>query len=188
LDPLRKIKNIRKKKRITLRQMADQTGLSVNYLSQVERGLANPSVAVLKKIFDVLDMPFMSLVEDNPSQDPSNLEEEPAKVVTADRRKTLIYPGGARRAELLTPNLRGRLEVLLCNEDPEPPEAVDWYSHEGEEFGLVLEGVYEVAIEGRVYLLHEGDSITFSSSRRHKLRNPGRKPARLLWVITPPSF
>lgn len=62
------------------------------------------------------------------------------------------------------------------------------YSHEGEEFGLVFRGRYEVEIAGEVYLLEEGDSIYFPSRLPHRVRALGDAPAETLWVITPPSF
>ena len=109
-------------------------------------------------------------------------------MVRADQRKKLIYPGGRRRALLLSPDLQGKLEVIITVEDPVPEEGGEWYSHEGEEFGLVLEGCYEVEVGDKVYRLNEEDSITYSSHQPHRMRNPGDKPSKTLWVITPPSF
>ena len=100
----------------------------------------------------------------------------------------LVYPGGTRKAFLLTPDLRRKLEVLLTYEDPQQQGEEDWYQHEGEEFGFILEGKYEVTIEGHSYLLEEGDSICFPSRLPHKMRCIGEKTAKTLWVITPPSF
>lgn len=170
------------------------TDLSANYLSQIERGMANPSIGALKRITDALGITFMSLVENGGGQEAPSTQGaagsriQAAQVVRADKRKTLIYPGGKRQASMLTPDLQGALEVLLSVEEPAPEGDGDWYSHEGEEFGLVLEGCYEVMVEDQVYRLEEGDSIRLPSNLPHKMRNPGVKPARLLWVITPPSF
>ena len=193
MDALESLRRIRRNKGITLKDLSGLTDLSANYLSQVERGQANPSIATLKKITDALGVSFMSLVEngngrpDNPAAEPGGTAAEPAQVVRAGQRKELVYPGGLRKAQLLSPDLQGRLEVIITVEDP-VPEPGEWYSHEGEEFGLVLEGCYEVEVGGRVYRLEENDSITFSSALPHRMRNPGEKPSKTLWVITPPSF
>jgi len=63
------------------------------------------------------------------------------------------------------------------------------YSHEGEEFIHVLEGRFEVVLEGKErYVLAEGDSIYFPSTAMHAWGNPGPRAAVLLWVNTPPTF
>jgi len=187
VEAFRQLRTIRQAKGISLKEMAERTGLSANYLSQIERGKANPSISVLKRITDTLAVPYMSLVETSRTLKPDD-GILPVQVVKANKRKMLVYPGGQRKAYLLTPDLQGKLEVILTVEKPETEGSGDWYSHEGEEFGLVLEGSYEVTVENRVFKLEEGDSIRFVSSMPHKMRNPGTKPAKTLWVITPPSF
>ena len=187
MDALESLRKIRRAKGITLKDLGKATDLSANYLSQIERGRANPSIATLKRITDSLGINFMSLVENGNGREAAPASE-PAKVVRADKRKELVYPGDLRRALLLSPDLQGRLEVIITVEDPVPEEGGEWYSHEGEEFGLVLEGCYEVEVGEKVYRLNEEDSITFSSRLPHRMRNPGDKPSKTLWVITPPSF
>ena len=185
---LRKIKQLRREKGISLREMSRRTGLSEYYLSQVERGRANPSIGAIKRVTDGLGVPLMALLTTGGKENRSSGEVEEVRVVRAGKRKTLVYPGSLRTASLLTPDLQGRLEVLLTVEKPEPEGNDEWYCHEGEEFGLILEGRYEVTVEDRVYLLEEGDSICFPSRLRHKMRNPGNRLSKTLWVITPPSF
>ena len=186
---LSKLKEIRKSKRLTLERLGKETNLSANYLSQIERGLANPSVAVLKKITKALGIQYMALAEGEEGfLDASPAAQSPARLVKRDRRKTLVYPGGGRQASLLTADLQGKLEVIITVEEPEPEGNEEWYSHEGEEFGLVLEGCYEVTVADQTYRMEEGDSISFPSSLPHRMRNPGSTYSKTLWVITPPSF
>jgi quercetin dioxygenase-like cupin family protein len=91
------------------------------------------------------------------------------------------------KASLLTPDLQRKLEVLL--NELMPGDTVDEaYTHEGEEFGFVLEGQYEVTVGDEVYVLDEGDSISYPSHLPHKMRVVGDRPSRSIWVITPPSF
>ena len=61
-------------------------------------------------------------------------------------------------------------------------------THEGEEFGFILEGRYESTVDGQVFVLEEGDSITYPSRLPHRGRAIGNQRVRTLWVITPPSF
>jgi len=186
---LSKLKEIRKSKGLTLEKLGKEVNLSANYLSQIERGLANPSVAVLKRITKVLGIQYMSLAEGE-EDPPGAFQAVPGlvRLVKRARRKTLVYPGGSRQASLLTADLQGRLEVIITVEEPEPEGNDEWYSHEGEEFGLVLEGCYEVTVADQTYFMEEGDSISFPSSLPHRMRNPGKTHSKTLWVITPPSF
>jgi transcriptional regulator with XRE-family HTH domain len=190
MELLKELKQMRKKQGLTLSSLAKKSGLSTNYLSQVERGVSNPSIGTLKKITDSMNITLMSLVGSQKEEKPElqTREIEETKVVKSEKRKMLVYPGGQRKAFLLTPDLQRRLEVLLTEENPQTATEEEWYSHEGEEFGFILEGRYEVTIDDRVYILEEGDSICFSSRLPHKMRCIGGKPAKTIWVITPPSF
>jgi len=99
----------------------------------------------------------------------------------------LSWPGRSWKTYLLTPDLQRKLEVLL--NELEPGDTFDEpYTHQGEEFGFVLEGSYEVTVGDEVFVLNEGDSISYSSSLPHKMRVVGTSRSRSLWVITPPSF
>ena len=180
-----KIRKLRKEKRFTLKKMAVETGISINYLSQIERGNTNPSIGILKKITNVLGTPILALVDDS-SQTPFRREE--VAIVRRNMRKKLVYPKSKLQEYLLTPDLNRKLAVLLSESKPGKAKEDVWYRHEGEEFGFVLEGQYEVTVNDEVYILNEGDSIYFPSHLPHKMRGIGRKCCKTLWVITPPSF
>jgi len=182
------IKNIRKSKGITLQEMSNRTGISVNHLSQIERGKTNPSIGTLKKITNALGVAFMSLGnEENERFSPSNNHKK-AEVVRQDMRKMLVYPKSKTKVYLLTPDLQRQLEVILSESEPEEQGPEEWYSHEGEEFGFVLEGELEVTVDDEVYVLKEGDSISFRSHLPHRMKRIGDAPCKSIWVVTPPSF
>ena len=67
-------------------------------------------------------------------------------VIPLSQQRSLRYPKY---------DLREKLEILLTDEDPQQGNDEDWYQHEGEEFGFILEGRYEVIVEGRTYVLEE---------------------------------
>ena len=198
-----KLKEIRRGRGVTLQQIADQTGLSKSFVSQIETGAANPSIASLKKITDVLGVPLGALFtngENGSSEAPSAPNgvasgaapnsPDPGgevRVVRRNRRKMLIEPGRKGKMYLLTPDLQRKLEVILGEEEPGNADE-EWYSHIGEECGFVLEGRYEVSVGERVFVLEAGDSIYFPSNLPHKTRVLGDEPVKTIWVITPPSF
>jgi len=182
------IKKIRKSKGITLHEMSDRTGISVNHLSQIERGKTNPSIGTLKKITNAFGVPFMSLGNEEKLSSSSPNNQRKAEVVRQDMRKMLVYPKSKTKVYLLTPDLQRQLEVLLSESEPDEQGPEEWYSHEGEEFGFVLEGELEVTVDDEVYILKEGDSISFRSHLPHRMKRIGDTPCKSIWVVTPPSF
>jgi transcriptional regulator with XRE-family HTH domain len=182
------IKNIRKSKGITLQEMSNRTGISVNHLSQIERGKTNPSIGTLKRITDALAVPFMSLGNGENIPPLSTGNQKKAEVVRKDMRKMLVYPKSKTKVYLLTPDLQRKLEVMLSESEPDEQGPEEWYSHEGEEFGFVLKGELEVTVDDEVYVLKEGDSISFRSHLPHRMKRIGDAPCKSIWVVTPPSF
>lgn len=197
MDLGRKLRTIRKRNRITLQRIADGADLSKSFVSQVESGLANPSIASLKKIANVLGIPLGALLDGEPAGEattaappkrgPGDVVGE-VRVVRRDRRKMVVWPGSGGKTYLLTPDLQRKLEVILSEMKPGDSSGEERYSHAGEEFGFVLEGRYEVTVGDQVFVLEEGDSIYYPSDIPHTTRVLGERPARTLWVITPPSF
>ena len=187
-DIFESIKSIRKSKGITLQEMSNRTGISLNHLSQIERGKANPSIGTLKKITNALGVPFMSLGNDEKNLSLSTGNQKKAEVVRKDMRKMLVYPKSKTKVYLLTPDLQRKLEVMLSESEPDEQRPEEWYSHEGEEFGFVLEGQLEVTVEDEVYVLEAGDSISYRSHLPHRMKRIGNAPCKSIWVVTPPSF
>ena len=109
-------------------------------------------------------------------------------MVRAGERKTLRYDGLGMTDFLLTPGLQGRLELILAEIEPGAGSGDEPYSHEGEEAGLVVAGELELWVDEERYLLREGDSFAFASTRPHRYRNPGWATARVVWAVTPPSY
>lgn len=196
-----KISKIRKAKKLSLQEVADGADLSKSFVSQVELSTCKPSIGSLKRIADVLGVTLGSLFNDDEELNqqsavshsegkdgPSAISDE-VEIVRKKDRKRLQWPGMEADAELLTPNMRRKLEVLLTTYSPgDEDHSGTQYQHQGEEFGIVLKGKFEVIINDKSYILEEGDSIYFSSSLPHTTRAIGEKEVTTLWVITPPSF
>ena len=178
----RQIRELRRIKRFTLQQLADSIGVSVSYLSQVERSRTALPIGTLKRICDSLGVHiswFFPAV-------PLGAGPERDFIVRSQNRRRMSYSGIGISDELLSPNLSGPLELLMCTIDPGTDSGE--YSHHGSEAGLVIAGSMELWIDGTAFLLSEGDSFSFESSRPHRYRNGGDVPTKVLWVITPPQF
>lgn len=176
------IRELRKAKGMTLQALCDASGLSIGYLSQLERGRSTLTIGNLKLLADQLGvhMNWFFL----PAPEPP--AEELGVVVRKNRRRRLSFTNLGIEEELLSPNLAGPLELLLSTLEP-GADSGD-YSHEGAEAGLVIQGELELWVGGTCFRLETGDSFSFRSTEVHRCRNPGSERTQVVWVITPPSY
>ncbi len=177
-----RVREIRRGHKITIATLAESTGFSASYISQLERGLLNPTVAALMKVAEALGTTvadFFNSIEAGGRQE---------IVVRGNRRKRLIYPGSLIKNELLSPDLRGRFEFLWVRAPRGTDSGPQSFHHSGEEAALVLKGELELSVGDKIYLLKKGDSIQFPSTVPHRWRNRGRGELIAIWVMSPPSF
>jgi len=176
------LRELRLAKNLTLKEVSEQAGISVGYLSQLERNHSRLPIGVLKRISDALGVHmnwfFQQTEEGNPA--------ERDTVVRAGHRRRMSFTGLGITEELLSPNLSGPLELLIST--IEPGADSEDYSHDGAEAGLVLTGTLELWVSGRHFVLNEGDSFAFKSTEVHRCANLTQQATRVLWVITPPHY
>jgi transcriptional regulator with XRE-family HTH domain len=178
----REIRGLRKARGLTLAAVAQASGLSVGYLSLLERNRSTPSINALLAISRALGVTISWFFEAGEVP-----ETERDLVVRRTRRRRLDFAPGISD-ELLSPSLAGALELLSSRFRPGAASGEVPYTHEGEEAGIVLRGQLELWVDGKVFLLEAGDSFGFSSSLPHRYRNPGSEEAEVIWAITPPSY
>lgn len=176
------IRSLRKARGLTLKEVAAEAGISLGYLSEIERDLTRVPIAVLRRLCDVFGVSIgwlLGVAKRSPDQDGG-------VVVRADERTRLTFPGLGISEELLSPDLAGPLEMLISTFEPGADS--DDYTHEGHEAGLVIEGVLDLWVDGEHHRLKRGDSFSFASTRVHRCANSTARVARVLWVITPPHY
>lgn len=178
----REIRNLRKRRGLTILDLAAAIGKSTGYVSQVERNRSAPSVADLQKVAAALGV-SMSWFFDRGEAGP---EEELDYIVRAGRRRKLNFGLGVTDY-LLSPSLSGELELLYTTLAPGAKGGEPLISYRGEQAGIVLAGRFEIAIGGKRFLLQEGDSFGFKSTTPHRYRNPGRVETVIVWAFTPPN-
>lgn len=179
----REIRTLRKAKGLTLERLGAQAGLSVSYLSQIERDISTPSVKVLHDLARALDV-TVGWFFDGPNSAP---EEERDCIVRQARRRKLHFEAGMTDY-LLTPDLSGALELLECVFPPGASSGAEGYRHAGEEAGVVIRGAFELWIGERRHRLEAGDSFRFASTTPHRYANPGDTETVVIWAITPPTY
>jgi transcriptional regulator with XRE-family HTH domain len=175
------IRRLRESRHFSLKEVAARSGLTQSFLSQVERNLTSPSVASLRKVAQAFGVPLTALFQG--PMTPQDL------VVRRGERRQLIHPKRQWRDYLLTPNLTGKLQVILSIIEPGGGSGDEPYAHDSdEECVVVLRGRLEFWVGADWYLLEEGDSIVFESRTPHRNKNPGPDQAEVLWITTPPSY
>ena len=168
--------------RYTVQQLADAAGVSAGLISQLERGIGNPSFKTLQAIAAALDLRIGDLVE------AATVEETRPMVVRRHERARLQVYNGGPVYELLTPNLKGKLEVLETSLPPGFSNRSEPFQHEGEELVVVLDGEVHVTVGELSDSLGVGDAITYDPGVPHWWENRTERPAMVLGVVTPPSF
>lgn len=167
--------------RYTIEELAAKSRISAGSISQIERGIANPSFETLWRLATTLGVPIRALFpEDRRNHSP---------VVRKKDRRRLEIPRDSLVYEMLTPNSNGTLEILLLEIPPGYDGGVrQRLSHDGEKFIHVRAGELVVRVGDREWTLGEGDSITFDANVPHFVRNKARVAAQIELVVTPPSF
>lgn len=175
-----RIRELRKVKGISIRELSRQTGLTSSFLSQVERGLVSTSINSLRKIAEVLEVSILYFLNDRPEVDP---------VVRAGSRVGITMPGYSEIIyELITPSLAQKVEVFLGKLAPGKSYEARQLRAPTEECVYVLNGALRVILERTQYTLHPGDSITFEGIALKGFACDSEEEARWIAVITPPVF
>lgn len=180
-----KIRKIRTSKGITINEVARKSGLTASFISQFERGLTQASIASIQKIAQAIGINLSFLFDEGGS---SQKPRHTPVLVRKSERKKLAYPEPEKTVKYLLTGLEGKFEVIYSVVEPGGGSG-ELYTHDSdEECVTVLRGKMEINVGGEIYILEEGDSITFSSRIAHGWRNIGSGPAELIWVISPPTF
>lgn len=177
-DLSRRLADLRRARSLTLRQVAAGTTLTIGFLSQLERGQSNVSVANLKRIADFYGLSIRELFDDRPA----------AAFVTRDRERPPLLPGQAGvLVESLTPPGSARLGAVLVRTEPGVGD-VDAYPHEADELTIVLAGAIRYRLGDEEYLLGPYDAIFHRPSVRHGWENAAAEESVVLTVSTPATL
>ncbi len=175
-----KVRDLRRKKGLSLTEFARRAGMSKSMISQIEGGNANPSVDTVRAMAAALEVPVFTLF----LQD----DEDRGTLVRKDERMTLSVPGTRAMRELLTPDLHRAMVLLICRLPPGESSSPSFTTHKGEECVFVLQGEVRVHLQDGECDLHTGDSFYFDAQQPHVFSNPGSSEAEFLSVITPPTI
>jgi DNA-binding transcriptional MerR regulator/quercetin dioxygenase-like cupin family protein len=171
------LRQLRAKQRLSLARVAQSVGISVGFLSALERSQMSASVGTLRKLARFYKANILDFFDATGAS---------SRQVQPEQRKVLEAGPGVRM-ELLAWGNTAVMEPHLFRVAPEAGSG-DSYTHEGEEFLYVLRGELAITLEKKEYRLKKGDSFYFESATPHHWKNPGRAETWVLWVNTPPTF
>jgi transcriptional regulator with XRE-family HTH domain len=177
------IRALRKARGLTLSAIADRLDRSVGWLSQVERGLSIPTLADLRAFAETFKVPLSLFL---PAEAEAIPEEEHGTIVRAGSRRSLGTSESGRVEELLSPDLGGSY-AMLRSEFAAGSELEASTLRQSEEAGFVVSGRFDIEIDGIWHRLGEGDSFRFKA-KPFRWRNPGKSPAVVVWVTSPPVY
>jgi DNA-binding transcriptional MerR regulator/mannose-6-phosphate isomerase-like protein (cupin superfamily) len=171
-----RLRQLRTQRGVGLAEVASAAGISVGFLSALERSQMSASVGTLRRLARYYRTNILEFFDAHEVQTP---------VVRPSKRKVLEAGPGVRMELLAWGNTV--MEPHLFRIKPQAGSG-ESYAHEGEEFLFVLRGELKIALADEEYHLKRGDSFYFESSTPHHWKNPGRSETLLLWVNTPPTF
>jgi len=187
---------------MTLKQLSEKTGLSISLLSEIERGLAQPSMSSLKRIAQAMGGSMFNFLEEQTAangnqnrlplqsrQNSASIYTKDIGVVRAGKRKKLMYPSLPALFELVTPDLNRLVEILYGKFEPgfnSGPEPIK--DPPGEKCALILSGCLEMKIGETTVRLGEGDAVYYPGDAHVTLRVIGEEACHSILVVTPPTF
>lgn len=175
----RKIRDLRLRRGLTVQQLAEATGLSKGFISQVENSRTSPSLATLQDLARALETSVAYLVVE---------EEQAPHVVRRAERPCLQVGGNTSRVEVLSAQPKRNLELLVAELPPGVTAGDKRHYHHGEEVVLCLEGRVKLVCGEHVVLLEDGDACHYDGRVPHALENAGAGVARVIIAMTPAAF
>lgn len=164
-----RVKSARKERGLTLRQVAEQSGMSVGFLSQVERGVSSLRVAALFALSEALGVSPAELLGETPAESASTSESTSSlAVTTAGACLSLEIPGWPITYRWLS-GPRSPLGAEMCIAEIPEHTSLPPSQHAGEEFGYILKGTIVVRSDASEFRLSAGDSFQLRATEPHEI-------------------
>jgi transcriptional regulator with XRE-family HTH domain len=169
-----RIRSLRSRQNLTLKDVAERTGVSVSMLSMLERGVATASVGTLVSVASALGVHMYDLFDH-----PDVVKGSPVTLAT-DQAVLRTSEGTTRR--VAHSDTQAGLEMAVNEYEPGSASGPHATHHDGREFGVVIKGRLTVELEDDRYEVGPGDVIAYSSSKPHRIINDGSTAATAVWI------
>jgi transcriptional regulator with XRE-family HTH domain len=171
------LRNLRTDRDLSIRSLAEQSGLNVNTLSLIENGKSSPSVSTLQQLASALEVPITAFFE-------SGIPKNNISYLKAGQRPVVAFTRGTLEDLGAGLTLRGGQPFIVTLE-PNADSGTTPIVHTGHEFVYCLKGHLSYTIEDHTYLLEPNDSLLFEAHLPHSWKNIGDTPMRSLLVLCP---
>jgi transcriptional regulator with XRE-family HTH domain len=175
-----RLKTLRRQHGLSLQQLSERADLSIGTLSQVERGLSQPSLRTVRKLANAFGLPTAFFFDPGSS----NAEAEDGIVFREGKRPIMRFGGENMTAWMLSPQDLKGLQFMLVHLKPGAMSGRRNYEHSGLDLGYVLSGALNLEVEDRYYVLGTGDSFCFDSRRPHRFENRGEGDTVVIYINT----
>jgi transcriptional regulator with XRE-family HTH domain len=177
VDVGRRLRELRGRQKLSIRALAEKSGLNPNTLSLIENRKTSPSVATLQQVAGALNVPVTSFFETSADTQKVTYQKAGERPGVPFKRG-LLYDLGAGIA-------RRGIEPFLLVLEPRAGSGPTPIVHTGREFVFCLEGQLSYRIAGQDYVLEPGDSLLFEAYLAHHWENVGDRPSRSLLILCP---
>lgn len=174
-----KIKELRIRNGLTQEELANRSELSKGFISQIESEQTSPSIATLVDILECLGTNLRDFFNE--------ATEEKIVFAKKDYFETENLDEGSKITWLVPNCQKNDMEPIILQLGP-GGKSTEEEPHNGEEFGIVFQGTVMLHIGDKVYKVRKGESFYFLPFSKHYISNDSTKDAKVLWVVTPPSF
>jgi transcriptional regulator with XRE-family HTH domain len=175
-----KLRSVRERRALTLKEVALKAGVSESLVSQIERGRVSPAIDTLLSLADALEIDYDCFFADLK-------KDRPIKIVRACERSSFVPASGVKYEHLAQVDEQGGIEAYVITIDEGKSTGNTEYGHPGWELGIVESGSMELTVGKEKHALKAGDSVTFKADTPHILVNCGLKPLKVFWVVSPPK-
>ena len=179
-----KIRDCRKEKEMTIKELAEKASVTTGYISQIERNQIEPSLTVLRRISKILDLPLAALFSTEAVGD--------VKVIPKSKRTIVKFPELNLAYEFITPHARSApelsMDAVYFKMEPKSFASSEPISHTGDELIYIISGTVEFKVSDKTYIVEEGGSIYIPKGTPHELFNSGSSVAEGLGIVSPPVY
>ncbi|GHV93304.1 transcriptional regulator [Spirochaetia bacterium] len=177
-----KIRAIRERRALTLREVAEKAGVSESMVSQIERNRVSPAIDTLLSVADALDLDLEYLFADY-------RRDRSVNVVRKKEGASFTTRPGVHYEQLAQVEDKSRegIEAYSITIEPGAKTGSAEYGHPGWELGIVESGSAEITVGNHTHILEAGDSVSFRADAPHVVANPGKNALKVFWIITPPK-
>ena len=177
-----KLKAIREEKGLTIKKLAEKSGCTTSMISQIEHGKSEPSISMLKKLANALNVNIVDFFIDS-----NSINEDFLHIKKNDRIDIKLPRWDAHIQSFLKSTKDKKMHPFYTKIAP-GGGSKGMYSHEGEEFVYILKGELYIKVGDKEYVVKEGEGVYFKSYIPHDWINKSSTDTEVIWIITPPTF